>query len=184
MFALWKSWGQDLRQVVLVYCNFNYYQNVIYLSLKLWRRTHLVSRTFLFILVWWSWWVLLKLYEYMIRNKIIFFFRPWQVNYCSSVGRALSLHCRHNLTLVSNLYKQCQDPCFVPLTDSMNWNQKCTSNFLSYWLANQQWLFLTGQSWCVLESWYTGGGPGQGFWRCFADRLNKSSVSSVIQAIQ
>ena len=37
---------------------------------------------------------------------IIFFFRQWQVNYCSSVVRALSLHCRHNLTLVSNLELQ------------------------------------------------------------------------------
>ena len=24
----------------------------------------------------------------------------------------------------------------------------------------------------VLKSWYTGGDPEQGFWRCFADRLN------------
>jgi len=28
---------------------------------------------------------------------------------------------------------------------------------------------LTGQSWRVLKSWYTGGGPQQKFWRCFAD---------------
>ena len=31
---------------------------------------------------------------------------------------------------------------------------------------------LTGQSWCALKPWYTGGGPEQGFLYCFADRLN------------
>ena len=30
---------------------------------------------------------------------------------------------------------------------------------------------LTGQSWRILKSWYTGGGRKQGFWRFFADRL-------------
>ena len=28
----------------------------------------------------------------------------------------------------------------------------------------------------VLKSWYTGGSPEQGFWRCFADGLNQSLV--------
>ena len=42
--------------------------------------------------------------------------------------------------------------------------------------------FLTSQSWCVIKSWYTGGGPEQGFWRCFADGLDQSLVSSVAQA--
>ena len=32
--------------------------------------------------------------------------------------------------------------------------------------------FLTSQSWGVLKSWYTGGGPEQGFRRCCTDRLN------------
>ena len=41
--------------------------------------------------------------------------------------------------------------------------------------------FLTGQSWCVLKSWYTDGGPEQGVWRCFADGLHQSLVSSVAQ---
>ena len=36
--------------------------------------------------------------------------------------------------------------------------------------------FLRGQSWRVLKSWYTGGGPEQGFWWCFADGLNQSLV--------
>ena len=42
--------------------------------------------------------------------------------------------------------------------------------------------FLTGQSWRVLKSGYTGGGLEQGFRRCFADGLNQSLVSSVTQA--
>ena len=42
---------------------------------------------------------------------------------------------------------------------------------------------LTGQSWRVLKSWYTGGGPEQGFLCCFADRLNYSLVSSVAQPL-
>ena len=33
---------------------------------------------------------------------------------------------------------------------------------------------LTGQSWCVLKSWYTGGGPGQRFRRCFSDGLSQT----------
>ena len=42
--------------------------------------------------------------------------------------------------------------------------------------------FLTSQSWRVLKSWHTGGNPEHGFWRCFADGLNQSFVSSVEQA--
>ena len=54
--------------------------------------------------------------------------------------------------------------------------------------------FLTGQSWCILKSWYTGveggggGGGGwvgreQGFWHYFANGLNQSLVSSVYDNI-
>ena len=39
--------------------------------------------------------------------------------------------------------------------------------------------FLTGQSWRVLKSWYTAGGPEQGFRRCFADGLKKKRLISV-----
>ena len=43
--------------------------------------------------------------------------------------------------------------------------------------------FLTGQSWHVLKSQYTGGGSAeQGVWRCFADGLKLSLVLSVTQA--
>ena len=37
--------------------------------------------------------------------------------------------------------------------------------------------FPTSQSWRVLQSWYTGGGPEQGFRCYFADGLNRKSGS-------
>ena len=36
---------------------------------------------------------------------------------------------------------------------------------------------LIGQSWRVLKSWYTDGGPEQGFRRCFADGLHQKLSS-------
>ena len=60
--------------------------------------------------------------------------------------------------------------------------RKCVSNFLSFWLANRQWLFLTDQSWRILKPRYTGGRPEQRFRRCFADGLNQSLVLSGAQA--
>ena len=42
--------------------------------------------------------------------------------------------------------------------------------------------FLTGQTWRVLKSWYTGGDPEQEFLNCFADGLNQTLVSTVAQA--
>ena len=38
--------------------------------------------------------------------------------------------------------------------------------------------FLMDQSWRVHKSWYTGGGPEQGFRRCFSDGL-KGCISAV-----
>ena len=43
-------------------------------------------------------------------------------------------------------------------------------------------VFEQAKSWHVLKSWYTAGGPEQGFLRCFADRHNRSLVLSVAQA--
>ena len=42
---------------------------------------------------------------------------------------------------------------------------------------------LKGQSWRALKSWYTNGGPGEGFGRCLADGLNRSLVSCAAQAV-
>ena len=76
--------------------------------------------------------------------------------------------------------KQRWDPCSGPPTNSTNY-WKCISNLLSSWLANQQCLF-----WQANHGTYsnpgTQVGPGQGFWCCFANRLNQSLVSSVGQA--
>ena len=49
--------------------------------------------------------------------------------------------------------------------------------FPSNLIGKSTMAFLTGQSWRVLESWYTGGDPEQGFRRCFADGLNQSQPS-------
>ena len=44
--------------------------------------------------------------------------------------------------------------------------------------------FLTGHSWGVLKSWYTGQSSEQGVWCSFADGLNKKLVlASVVQAM-
>ena len=83
-----------------------------------------------------------------------------------------------NLACVANVLKprlvtsakQCRDPCSGPPTDSTN-----------YWKwfripvhpeGKSTMAVLTGKSWCLLKSWYTGWGPEQGFRRCFADGLN------------
>ena len=42
--------------------------------------------------------------------------------------------------------------------------------------------FFTDQSWRVLKSWYTAGGPEQGFRCCFANGLNRQSL--VLSAAQ
>ena len=41
--------------------------------------------------------------------------------------------------------------------------RKVRLEFLSSWLANRQWLFLKGQSCCVLKSGYTGGAQNKDF---------------------
>ena len=92
----------------------------------------------------------------------------------------ISLCGRVNLTSVGIICEAVLRSVFCAPKDSMNY-WKCLSNFLPCWLANQQWLFLTGQSWHVLKSWYTGGNPEQEFWHCFADGLNQSLISSVVQ---
>ena len=51
-----------------------------------------------------------------------------------------SLHCRCNLTQLVTSVKQCRNPSTEPPTDLTTY-RKCISNFLSTWLANQQWLF-------------------------------------------
>jgi len=79
-----------------------------------------------------------------------------------------SLRCRSNLTPVSDVSRQCWNPCSRPPKDSMNY-RKWILNFLSSWLTNRLWLFQL-----VIH--------GQGFRLCFTDRLHQSYVLSVAQA--
>ena len=49
--------------------------------------------------------------------------------------------------------------------------------YLSNQIGKSILAFLTGSLLRVLKSWYTGGGPEQGFQRPFADGLNQSFTS-------
>ena len=92
-----------------------------------------------------------------------------------------SLRRRRNLTWVSNV-------CEAALI-SLSWapsglNQLPESRleFPFVLICKSTMAFLTGQSWRVIKSWYTGGVLDQEFRRCFADGLSQSSVSSVVLA--
>ena len=74
-----------------------------------------------------------------------------------------------------------RNSCSMPPTDSTNY-RKSILNFLFILIDRTTMAFLTGQSWRVLKSWYTGETPEQGFWCCFADGLNQSLVSCAAQA--
>ena len=40
---------------------------------------------------------------------------------------------------------------------------------------------LAAQSWCIIKSWYTGGGPEQGFRSCFAKKpVNTFLINSAL----
>ena len=67
--------------------------------------------------------------------------------------------------------------------NGINESPEMCFEFLYILIGKSTMAFLTGQSWRVLISWYTGEGPEQGFRLCFADGLNLSLVSSVAQAI-
>ena len=68
--------------------------------------------------------------------------------------------------------KKRRDSCSGPPTDSTNY-PKCVSNFPSTWLAKSTVAFSTVQSLRELESQFSGGGPEQGFRRCFEDGLSQ-----------
>ena len=64
------------------------------------------------------------------------------------------------------------DPQWTQLT-LLEMHFECLFNLI----GKSTMALLTGQSWRVLKSWYTGGGPEQGFWHCFADQLNQKFIS-------
>ena len=88
---------------------------------------------------------------------------------------------RRNLTPVSNVFEAAPISLFwaPQRTQGIAGN---TFEFPFNLIGKSTMAFLTGLSWRVLKSWYSGGGPEQGFTGCFADGFNQSLVSSVTQA--
>ena len=78
--------------------------------------------------------------------------------------------------------KQCRYPSSGHPTDSTNYilHHKMRFEFPINLIGKLTAACLTGQSWCLLKSWYTGGSSEQGFW-CFADELDQK-LSSICGA--
>ena len=69
--------------------------------------------------------------------------------------------------------KQGQHPCSIKATNRLNKLPEMHFKFPFNLIGKPTMTFLTGQSWHVLKSRYTGGGPEQGFQGCFIDGLNQ-----------
>ena len=106
--------------------------------------------------------------------------RRWIVSLLCQIV-AVSLCRRHKLTPVSNVYEAAPIFLFKALNGLNELPEVSFESPLNL-IGKSTMAFLTGQSWPVLKSWYTGGHPELGFWRCFADGLNQSLVSFVLQA--
>ena len=111
------------------------------------------------------------------RNLLLAKFGSERVKYYSM----FSLRRRRNQTPVSNVFKVAPISLFWAANGLNNLPEmrfRFPFNLIGKWTM----AFLTVQSWRVLKSWYTGGGPEQGFRRWFADVTNRCLVSSVAQA--
>ena len=111
------------------------------------------------------------------RNLLLAKFGSERVKYYSM----FSLRRRRNQTPVSNVCKVAPISLFWAANGLNNLPEmrfRFPFNLIGKWTM----AFLTVQSWRVLKSWYTGGGPEQGFRRWFADVTNRCLVSSVAQA--
>ena len=93
-----------------------------------------------------------------------------------------SLRRRCDLTFVINVCEAATRSLFCT-PNGLNELQEERFEFPFILIGKSTMKFLTGQSWRVLKSWYTGGDPQQGFQRCFADGLDQSLVSSAVQGI-
>ena len=91
------------------------------------------------------------------------------------------LHHRFNLTLVCNIC-EVVPRALVCAPYGLDKLPEVCFEFPFNMIGKSTMAFLTGQSWCKLKSWYTGGDPEQGFWHYFADRLNQSVVLFLVQA--
>ena len=93
----------------------------------------------------------------------------------------VNLRHRRNLTQVSNVCEAAPRSLFWVLNVFNELPEVCCK-FPFILIGQSIMAFLTVQSWRVLKSWYTGGGPEKEFRRCFADGLNQSFVSFGVQA--
>ena len=93
-----------------------------------------------------------------------------------NVSALPSLHCRCNLNPVSNVCKAVVISLFSAL-NGLNKLLEMHFKFLFNLINKLTMVLLTGQSWCILKSWYTGGSPEHEFLHCFADRLNQKLSS-------
>ena len=92
-----------------------------------------------------------------------------------------SLRRRLNLTLAGHAFEAAPRSLFRA-PNRFNELPEMRFEFPFNLIGKSTMAFSTGQSWRVLKSWYTGGGPEEGFRRSLADGLNQSVVSSVAKA--
>ena len=96
--------------------------------------------------------------------------------YFKNVSALASLHCRGNLTPVSNVCKAIAKSLFSAL-NGLNNLPEMHFKFPFNLINKLTMVLLTNQQWCVLKSWYRGGSPEHGFLHCFADPLNQKLSS-------
>ena len=78
-----------------------------------------------------------------------------------------------DITLVSNVCEVALRSLFCA-PSGLNKLTKVHFGFPLILISKLSMAFFTSQSWHTLKSWYTGGGPEQGYWCCFADGLNQT----------
>ena len=69
---------------------------------------------------------------------------------------------------ISNVY-EAESRSFFWVTNGLNKLPKVRFEFPFNLIGKSTMAFLTGQSWRILKSWYTGWDPEQRFWHCFID---------------
>ena len=95
----------------------------------------------------------------------------------------LILYRRQNLTPISNIREVAPRSLFWDPNGLNKFLEVCFEFPFSL-IGKSIMAFSTGQSWCILKSWYTGGYPEQGFQRCFVavDITYQGLVLSLAQA--
>ena len=95
----------------------------------------------------------------------------------------LILYRRQNPTPISNIREAAPRSLFWDPNGLNKFLEVCFE-FPFILIGKSTMTFSTGQSWCVLKSWYTGGDPEQGFQCCFVavDVTYQGLVLSLAQA--